>query len=57
MYLLKKRIYIKCRKINLSKKNFEFLIENFSEIQNEIKKKLIIIGSGENKKKLQKLFY
>ena len=38
-------------------KNFEFLIENFSEIQNEIKKKLIIIGSGENKKKLQKLIF
>ncbi len=38
-------------------KNFEFLIENFSEIQKEIKRKLIIIGSGENKKKLQKLIF
>ncbi len=36
-------------------KNFEFLIENFSKIQKEIKKKLIIIGSGELKKKLEKL--
>ena len=38
-------------------KNFEFLIENFSKIQNEIKKKLIIVGSGENKKKLEKLIF
>ena len=36
-------------------KNFEFLIENFSKIQKEIKKKLIIIGSGELKNKLEKL--
>lgn len=36
-------------------KNFEFLIENYSKIQKEIKKKLIIIGSGELKKKLEKL--
>ncbi len=36
-------------------KNFEFLIENFSKIQNEVKKKLIIIGSGENEDKLKKL--
>ena len=36
-------------------KNFEFLIENFSKIHNEIKKKLIIIGSGEYEEKLKKL--
>ena len=34
-------------------KNFEFLIENFSKIQNEIKKKLIIIGSGEYEENLK----
>ena len=33
------------------------MIENFSKIQNEIKKKLIIVGSGENKKKLEKLIF
>ena len=31
------------------------MIENFSKIQKEIKKKLIIIGSGELKNKLEKL--
>ena len=37
-------------------KNFEFLIKNYSEISNlTLNKKLIIIGSGENKKKLLNL--